>query len=112
MFHIKRAFTKAFTAKGRAGRLEYLIAQLFIIPGVAISSFIAIYFKTPWLFIIPLVLVVIIINLAFLRRKHDLGYGFWEWSFFINWKCSFQKGEDGPNKFGPPPEWEEKGITQ
>ena len=146
LFHIKRAFTRIFSIRGRASRLEYnfalllcAIIWLFLFVGIS-TGFIVVVRDMPVstlnkltgnlsyhkifevnadtiLSFMLFVLSLIIWFTANVRRKHDLGFGFWwsGWSFSnplpTPGQLSFKKGDSSPNEYGLSPEWEEKGIT-
>jgi len=115
MFHFKRAFTRMFTVSGRAGRSEYHFTILLFF----IFTFIGLFAFEHRVFIIIVLASVIMMHTALIRRIHDLGYAAKLFSFgyglplnmWWNMSMSFSKGEPRKNKWGLPPEWEEKGIT-
>ena len=119
-------FSHFFTAKGRIGRVQYLVTAL-----IAVAFYALLYFGIgkisginevtgSIITLIGFILAAALITLAGLKRCHDLGVDWWYavipvLLIFITgiaiWVIGaaalfflfFQKSEDGPNEYGTEP---------
>ena len=115
-----------FRTKGRASRQEYILRFIIMIFMCCFSNFVVSFWDSDSAFslfalfvgilmIISLIILLLSIVQVFFvthRRLHDLNAsGWWQLITFIPFGqlmmigFIFFKGTDGPNKYGPPPEY-------
>ncbi len=123
-----RFFSHFFSAKGRIGRLQYLVTVLIVVAVYALVYYLLRFFPTAdgyeiWnsvIHTICFILAAALIIIAGLKRCHDAGVDWWyatipivvlfvmglvvliigAAAFFF---LFFQKGEDGLNEYGSEP---------
>ena len=112
-----KPFEDILVLKGRAGRMEYFVfyiaCYLFIsLPATLISGLAKTGNYIPFLFPVTFTVlgcITLVASCALtVRRLHDIGFsGWWFWLIFLLWPLVFvlfcAKGEEGANRFGPPP---------
>ena len=119
MRDIANVFTKAFTLKGRASRLEFNFAFalvfLWLFVWIYLRAFLGpVMERLFWIIVIvviPEIFFITAMATAMFRRIKDLNID-WENNvagrLFLGWKCHLEEGDPGPNKYGPPPGWTEE----
>ena len=115
MKDITNIFTKAFTIRGRASRLEFNCAFLVVFIWLlicfcmlALSGHSEGSPRPLWFYllvIIPEIFFITAMAAAMVRRIHDLNID-WKKSLagrqFLGWKCHLEEGDPFPNEHGPP----------
>ena len=108
---VRTCFSKYADGKGRAGRPEYWWFFLSYIIVYIVAAIIGGALKASWLVWIPLLVYIVPLITAAVRRLHDTGRSGW-WYFIsliplvgtiILIVFLATEGNPGPNEYGPPP---------
>jgi uncharacterized membrane protein YhaH (DUF805 family) len=108
---VRTCFSKYADFKGRANRPEYWWFFLSYIIVYIVAAIIGGALKASWLVWIPLLVYIIPLIAAAVRRLHDTGKSGW-WYFIsliplvgtiILIVFLATEGNPGPNQYGPPP---------
>jgi uncharacterized membrane protein YhaH (DUF805 family) len=108
---VRTCFSKYADGKGRAGRPEYWWFFLSYILVYIVAAIIGGALKASWIVFIALLVYIVPLITAAVRRLHDTGRSGW-WYFIsliplvgtiILIVFLATEGNPGPNEYGPPP---------
>ena len=114
---------KFWSAKGRIGRVRYLgwtmVASIIAIFGMGILAAIAlpmVGMSGVAVILLGYAALLVFITLALIQRSHDMGWSGWTALLailipFAALVWIFNPGTAGPNRYGPPPPPNSKGVV-
>lgn len=108
-------FKNSFKIKERSSRREFAIFYFLFFIYTNLLIFLDIYYERGWFLLLLGNLLFLFIPALFsliMRRLHDLNTSAWwllivfvPFGVLLFFVLPFKKGTDGPNKYGPPPEY-------